>query len=396
MRCSKRGPKCPVGPMTSCASQEQENQIAPTEMILYQPLASYDQPHHPQPPQPVTHMVMRCADSSSNRRKTRGRGPTRCLDVWKREGKIRITTNELGQPVGVEAPKLTNFLGTIARNGHLAPLNYVDWRAVPNANKESMWQQVQSKFDIETKCKSWVLQSISKKWKDWKAELKASHYNTHETDEERLEDRDERVLPDQWQVLISFWNSKEAKDRSVKNKANRSHQRISHATGTKSFARIREEQSQLRERAAQQKETSQNGTIGDDDIFCQVMEQDRHGHVRTYGLGPSPSDLGGPKPSRGEPIKMVSAANEEVHDIKERMVAMEQSCAQMATQMATMMSMMSGMYKLRDEHGLPPEPTRARLDADASSNSRESPQLQVHPSSSVQEVPSHQPIHELQ
>lgn len=59
------------------------------------------------------------------------------------KGKIPISTNEFGQPIGVEAPKLVNFLGTIARNGHMAPLNYVDWRALPDERKETMWQQVQ-------------------------------------------------------------------------------------------------------------------------------------------------------------------------------------------------------------------------------------------------------------
>lgn len=59
------------------------------------------------------------------------------------KGKIPIATNEFGQPIGVEAPKLVNFLGTIARNGHMAPLNYVDWRALPDERKETMWQQVQ-------------------------------------------------------------------------------------------------------------------------------------------------------------------------------------------------------------------------------------------------------------
>ena len=74
---------------------------------------------------------------------TRGRGPTRCLDVWNSEGKIPIETNEFGQPIGLDAPKLINFLGTIARDGHISPLNYVDWRAVPDENKEKMWQLVQ-------------------------------------------------------------------------------------------------------------------------------------------------------------------------------------------------------------------------------------------------------------
>ena len=41
--------------------------------------------------------------------------------------------------------------------------------------------------------------------------------------------------------------------------------------------------------------------------------------------------------------------------MKERMVAMEQTCAQMAAQMTTMMSMMSNVQKMPAEHGSPSE-----------------------------------------
>ena len=65
-----------------------------------------------------------------------------CLDVWNMpEGQhVVVETNEVGQPDGDSACKLGNFLGTIARDGHLAPLTYADWRAVPQAAKDNMLQ----------------------------------------------------------------------------------------------------------------------------------------------------------------------------------------------------------------------------------------------------------------
>lgn len=86
--------------------------------------------------------------STSEKRHSRTRGPTRCLKLWNRDGKrIYVTTNESGQPVGDEASKLISFLGTVARDGLTAPLIYADWRAMPEANKEKMWQQVQVSGD---------------------------------------------------------------------------------------------------------------------------------------------------------------------------------------------------------------------------------------------------------
>ncbi|KAL7235752.1 hypothetical protein ACSBR1_019106 [Camellia fascicularis] len=423
-RCTKRGPRFPVGPMIDYISH-----IAPIQMQPQQGTCQGNpSSSQPQPSLPLAGIDMGSADSTSIKRKTRGRGPTRCLDVWNTEDKIPIATNALGQPIGLEAPKLVNFLGTMARNGHLAPLNYVDWRAFPDENKEKMWQQVQEKFDIDPNSESWVLKSIGNKWKNWKALLKANHYNPHATDEERLADRDERVLPDQWRILISFWNSKEAQERSVTNKASRAQQKTMHTTGTKSFARVREEQrekrpdgkepsraelfiltrtrkdghpvneassviiSQLREKASQQQGTLQNGIV-EDDVFAEVVGQDRHGRVR-YLLGPSPSDLGGPKPSRAEAIRMVSEANVEVRELKNKMSSMEQTCAQMAAQMTTMMSMMSTMQKKSPEKYLPnavgslPEPLNAEQVADVSINSDGSQEVQVHSSSVRQGAPS--------
>ncbi|XP_057503462.1 uncharacterized protein LOC130787012 [Actinidia eriantha] len=246
-----------------------------THVLQIGPVASN---HH----QPST-SYCKCLYSflSPIKRKTRGRGPTRCLNGWNSEDKISIATNELGQTIGPEAPKLTNFLGTIARIGHMATLNYVDWRALPEANKEN---------------------SLGKKWKDWKAELKANHC-TNETDEERLADRDESI----------------ERERSVRNKAIHSLQMTSHTTGLgihsntlicaiqlrakrpdgkelsleelfiltrtrKHGPPINEASSalisELREQAVQQQGGPQNGPVGDD-VFFTVMGEDRHGRVGT-------------------------------------------------------------------------------------------------------------------
>ncbi|XP_059637970.1 uncharacterized protein LOC132279918 [Cornus florida] len=83
----------------------------------------------------------------------------------------------------------------------------------------------------------------------------------------------------------------------------------------------------LREYATQQPETSQRGAARDD-IFSQVVGEDRHGLVRTYGLGPFLSDLWGTTPNRVKSMKMASeakrACEEEVHDLKEEVQKLKQ------------------------------------------------------------------------
>ncbi|CAI9115282.1 OLC1v1016141C1 [Oldenlandia corymbosa var. corymbosa] len=349
-----------------------------------------DKPDHASPSTPAPSGPQgdtNITDSTKVVKKNQVRGPTRCLKFLNAGKPISITTNELGQPVGPNAPKLISFLGTLARNGHMAPLTCVNWKAIPEENKENMWQEVQKTFEIDPTSKHWVIKNLSIKWKSWKSILKTKHYITHATDEERLADRDERVLPDQWAYLVSYWSSEEAEKRSARNKANRAKVKFGHATGTKSFARIREEQrakrpdgkapspgelfiltrtrkdgkpvneatsaviTQLRGITNQQADADQT-TGPEDDAFSKIIGRDPHGRVRCKELAPTSCEFGRGAPSKAAAMKMVTEANSEVREMKERLVSMEQTCAQMAQQMATMMSMMASMQK---DTNVPPQ-----------------------------------------
>ncbi|XP_058068729.1 uncharacterized protein LOC131218062 [Magnolia sinica] len=279
---SKRMTRLPISLMIGGINQPQlpETNVGPSQPQLPQPIAGPSQhqpspatsgpvqpllpestagPSHPQLPLPTAGLsqslpqdphqtIDSLEDTSSDLlfTKRRSRGPTRCHQVWNmREGQhIFITTNNLGQPVNENVSKLTNFLGTIARNGDYAPLTYSNWRVVPNEKKDDMYELVMSKFQFDKEIKSWVLMSIGKKWRDWKCELKKFHYSPHDNDEAWLADLNERVHIDQWKALIEFWNSEEGKARYKINMENQRKQRIGHVAGTKSFARIREEETQ--------------------------------------------------------------------------------------------------------------------------------------------------------
>ncbi|XP_058088778.1 uncharacterized protein LOC131235582 [Magnolia sinica] len=377
MRCTgRRTARRPVCTMTGSKSHPQlpQTDVGPVQPQLSQAKMGPSQPQPQDPPQSIG-SIEAPSDLSSTKKKTRG--PTRCLEVWNmREGqRIPITTNTLGQPVGDNVSKLTNFLGTIARNGEFAPLTFSDWRAVPDESKDDMWGLVTSKFDIDTNIKSWVLMSIGKKWREWKCELKKLHYLPHETDEKRLADLDERVQSDQWKVLIEFWNSEEGKARNKTNTKNRGKQKISHAAGSKSFARIREEErakradgedltraemfilthtckdgrpvdeassvamSQLNERINQHSEASQSSTTWND-VFSQVMGEDRHGRVRTYGLGPSPSDLRGTTPMLAS---VAQKRDERYKGLQAEISSLKETVAEMSSLRETLATLMSAL-----------------------------------------------------
>ncbi|XVE94182.1 hypothetical protein REPUB_Repub01dG0259900 [Reevesia pubescens] len=360
-----RGIRCALkysaGPTTKKSNRENQNQLGP---IDFQPEQTPQSPEHAQ--------LMR---------KKRGRGPTRCLflnDLADGE-RIFVHINKFGQPVGPESSKLSSFLGTIARNGHRAPLNIVHWRAMPDSYKEEMWEYVQTKFDLDPSGKSWVMQSIATKWRDWKADLKAAYFDSLKTDEERLKVRDPRVIPDQWPFLIEYWNSDDTKKRCATNRANRLKQRGGHSSGTKSYARIREEERNKRpdgkeptraelyilthtrkdgqpvdETAAEfiskirEQETKKENALAcseeSNDTLYQVMGEEKRNRVRTYGMGPTRADVFGPTPSRDELVRMASeakkSANEEVHKMVVKMEAMEEKYERMENHIARMTSNM--------------------------------------------------------
>ena len=122
MGCSNYKSSCPSGPVINNPGLQQQIQEAPE--CHNQPCKSVCKP-----------------------RKKRCRGPARCRFLWdlsESDGeRIDVSINRFGQPIGREAAKLSSFLGTIARNGYIAPLTYVSWKAVPYAAKEDMWQIVQ-------------------------------------------------------------------------------------------------------------------------------------------------------------------------------------------------------------------------------------------------------------
>lgn len=416
-RGSKHGKECPLGPAANKLVHQQHDELGTSQAQVYQPPSIYTQAY--ERPSIYDQLYQPPQHESASIQKRRGRGPGRCLKLLTTVGRISVAINELGEPVGDNAPKLTSFLGLMARDGNLAPLTLANWSKISNENKEKMWQIVQLRFDVDPQIKSWVMKSLASRWRKFKSLLKANHYDTHETDEERLADRDSRVLPDQWSILISQWNSEKWQSISAQNKANRAKQKFYHATGSKSFARVFEEEkakrpdgeeptraelfiltrtrkngqpvndeaasviSQLRERT-QHQETLEKNNEPQGDIFSQVMGPPGRRCSLLYGIGSS-SDLGTRNPTRADSMRMVSEAKSEVREMKEKVVSMEQTCAQMAAQMATMMSMMASMQKTSPAKHI----TNVVTD-DTSDASEDSLQQPVRTSTSRRAVPSRQ------
>ena len=74
--------------------------------------------------------------------------------------------------------------------------------------------QMQAKFEITPRLENWVLKTLGKRWKDWKAQLKAKYFN-NKNDDEEIEIDDERVLPYQRPILLRYWRSEESQVQNL-------------------------------------------------------------------------------------------------------------------------------------------------------------------------------------
>lgn len=69
------------------------------------------------------------------------RGPTYLPNLWAKkptEGRIQVLFNKRGQPYGENKKKLTEFLGTLSRNGKFVPIDIEDWRKVSKERKNEL------------------------------------------------------------------------------------------------------------------------------------------------------------------------------------------------------------------------------------------------------------------
>ncbi|PKU65035.1 hypothetical protein MA16_Dca004650 [Dendrobium catenatum] len=130
-------------------------------------------------------------------------------------GERLVNFNQYGQPIGQNKSLFIEFLGTIARNGKYTPIDIKSWDKMLKSFKKNMLEVVQEKFEIPRSYDVWVLQSIGKKWRNWKADVKSKYYDQKMSTELQLCNVPKMILKDQWKNLVTNWNSEESKEKNI-------------------------------------------------------------------------------------------------------------------------------------------------------------------------------------
>ncbi|KAL2895294.1 Heat stress transcription factor A-3, partial [Bienertia sinuspersici] len=183
------------------------------------------------------------------------RGLTRNLNMAKmRPGeKLKVDFNMNGQPIGDHRATLAKYCGALVKDPLNAPLYEVEqFSQIPQENKDKMWQLVLDKFDIgldddqeeeERKKKymqrrKFIMESLNKKYRNFRARLKSDYYDTEEMDEDRLKKENMPNFVDKkdWEWLVNTLVLK-----NFRNIKNRSCLDAGHTAGSKSFAQKAED-----------------------------------------------------------------------------------------------------------------------------------------------------------
>ncbi|KAG8478530.1 hypothetical protein CXB51_028296 [Gossypium anomalum] len=167
----------------------------------------------------------------------RGKGRTLLTDLYNLNSaeRVKVTRNSHGQPVGQEARLLAGYLGIIARNANMLPINYESWHNMPNSNKNQALSNIKERFALEVS-DAYIKKTLGKKWRDNKSILKKEYFKKPISLEEKLQNVPPGMLRYQWEDAVRFWNSKKEEDRERVGTSSRQKQKFTHTVGSRSFA----------------------------------------------------------------------------------------------------------------------------------------------------------------
>ncbi|KAE8720902.1 hypothetical protein F3Y22_tig00017996pilonHSYRG00070 [Hibiscus syriacus] len=249
--------------------------------------------------------TMESDQSSSHDEDSKQRGPT--IKGKTIKGKVIVTYNKKGVPIGVEAMKLSSFEGMVARS--MVPITYATWRDVEQAKKEDLWQYILMNFKLDPRSRKNTLQSIGKKWKNFKHYLYKKFIEKFNNDPNANLLNPPEMYPylkkDEWKVFVSQRLSKKWEEISEKAKKMRGQHRYNHRLSRKGYAGLtleimqetgkeedeidrallwKKARQMKKEKEMQKSETLGEVSCGTNDMLTQALgTQEQCGRVRGMG-----------------------------------------------------------------------------------------------------------------
>ncbi|XP_042436258.1 uncharacterized protein LOC122022328 [Zingiber officinale] len=156
--------------------------------------------------------------SSQAQKRKRGKTIMRDIHALHPDHMLVVKFNERGQPYGDLQPTLANFIGTIARNGVVLPLSFLDWRKMPTNRLNDAWKLVTARFCISNCHRRVIMQMMGAAWRRWRTEVKATSYDSNTPLEElvAIQPIPHGLTLQTWEVLCNYWKSTESQENGRK------------------------------------------------------------------------------------------------------------------------------------------------------------------------------------
>nr|CAD1839723.1 unnamed protein product [Ananas comosus var. bracteatus] len=230
-----------------------------------------------------------------------------------------------------------------------------DVMGVDELNDCTSWTKF--KLPMDNNVNAWILKSVSRKWKDYKCELKAKYMIEDYTEQQIVNVVPKEIVPQQWVDLVHYWFSEKSQLYSRIGRASRAKHTTPHTTGSMSFARKRHKFEKENQREPGRIEffaithkskdgsyinTTASNFVNDamvkvnaniasgsstsiaeleNDAFIGIKGKDRYGRVRGYGIGVVPTQVLGPQAYIG--AVRYDDNTEEVQRLKSKIQVME-------------------------------------------------------------------------
>ncbi|PPR95632.1 hypothetical protein GOBAR_AA25038 [Gossypium barbadense] len=166
---------------------------------------------------------------SGGTRRVRGRTLLRDLYDLDPVERVKVSRNTHSQPVGSKARLLAGYLGILARNANMLPINYESWHHMLDSNKNQALANIKERFALEVS-DDYITKALGKRWRDNKSTLKKQYFKKDISLEEKLRNVPPGMLRYQW----------EDADRERVGTSSWQKQKFTHRAGSRSFAFVAE------------------------------------------------------------------------------------------------------------------------------------------------------------
>ncbi|KAG8501194.1 hypothetical protein CXB51_003283 [Gossypium anomalum] len=116
---------------------------------------------------------------------------------------VKVARNSLVQPIGSKARLLAGYLGIIAQNANLLPINYESWHHTSDSNKNQALDNIKERFALEVS-DNYVKKALGKKWRDHKSALKKEYFKKNISLKEKLRNVPPGMLKYQWEDTVRY------------------------------------------------------------------------------------------------------------------------------------------------------------------------------------------------